>query len=58
MPLIYRIYCIKLYINPFTAIGLYVSISDSVMYFNLRRYNEYLPNVEIQLYTVEKFDFN
>jgi hypothetical protein len=35
------------YFNPFTSLGLYVSICDSVMYFNLRRFNEYLPNVEI-----------
>jgi hypothetical protein len=28
-------------------LGLYVLICDSVMYFNLRRFNEYLPNVEI-----------
>jgi hypothetical protein len=44
--------------NPFATIGLYVSVCDSVMYFNLRRYNEYLHNVDIQLYTMRKFDYN
>jgi hypothetical protein len=47
-----------LYISPFTAVGLYVSICNNVVYSNLRRYNEYIHNADIQLYTMLKFDFN